>query len=496
MKPSRLLLISVLAFSCAAQARSAQANAMPLSTKSSEVLRLLDQAWILESDQSEQAKADEILRKVVTIDPGFAMGHEILAQVSLDQIEQVSEQKKAFANRSHANPAEQTVIDWFQSAADHKLIPAITNMNEALHQYPRDRWLVYLANSWLMTQMQYERAAAVYENSGITDSPGLINSVAYTYAQMRQFSKAFRLMDKFVAMLPNDANPQDSYAEILRMAGHYNVAIDHYRTALSINRKFYTSQFGIADTYLLMGDEVRARKEYELAFQKFPSIPELDAVKFKMRQATSYLYEGDFEGADKAFQAIADYAQSRHLSQLAADAYRQMAMYQPHPAQALEWLNKADAALQGGENALPLQIHQEAAQILRARVELAVKSGDNKAENSALAHLAELSLDSNDKVIDSAYHGAAGAHLCHERKYKEAIPHLEEDGNNPLSLEQLATAYRMTGYFSGSRHVERVLASLNDPTVEQALVVPAFRQCLRNPTCNVSVKNVAMETKH
>ncbi|PYV48446.1 MAG: hypothetical protein DMG92_13625, partial [Acidobacteria bacterium] len=75
--------------------------------------------------------------------------------------------------------------------------------------------------------------------------------------------------------MPNDPNPQDSYAEILRMAGHYTVAIDHYHVALSMNPQFYSSQFGIADTYMLMGDETRARQAYEIGFQKFPSLPDL-----------------------------------------------------------------------------------------------------------------------------------------------------------------------------------------------------------------------------
>jgi tetratricopeptide (TPR) repeat protein len=103
--------------------------------------------------------------------------------------------------------------------------------------------------NWICSDnFQYERAAAVYENSGIPDSPGLINNVAYTYAHMRQFERAFALMDKYVVRMPNDANPQDSYSEILRMAGHYNQAIEHYRAALAINPQFYSSQFGIADT--------------------------------------------------------------------------------------------------------------------------------------------------------------------------------------------------------------------------------------------------------
>jgi tetratricopeptide (TPR) repeat protein len=486
------LLLSLSAFAQKVQ----RANEMPLSAKSASVFRLLDQAWVLDSDQGEQARAIGVMRKVVKIEPEFAIGHEILAQISLDPAEQVSEQKQAFANRGHANASEQIVIEWFQDAADHKLIPAITNMNEVLHQYPHDRWLVFLANSWLMEQTQYERAAAIYENSGLTDSPGLINNAAYTYANMRQFSKAFSLMDKFIALMPKDPNPQDSYAEILRMAGYYTVAIDHYRVALSINPQFYSSQFGIADTYLLMGDEGRARQEYEIAFQKFPSLQELDRIQWRTREATTYLYEGDLAGADKAFQSLADYAHGKHLSQVEAETYRQMAMYQTQSDRALALLAKAESAVREGNNISAMNAHQEAAQILRTRVEVAIKAGDSLAADSAVAKLAQLALNSDDKVIDSAFNGALGAHLSSEQKYKQAIPHLEEDGHSPLSLERLATAYRMTGYFSGARHTEQVLARLNNPTVEQALVVPVFRKCLHNPTCNVSVRDAAIEVKH
>lgn len=493
---SPVIAASLLFLLSASAQKFPRGSEMPLSAKSARVFRLLDQAWALDSDQGEQSQAIGVMRNVVKIEPEFAMGHEILAQISLDPAEQVSEQKQAFANRGHANASEQIVIEWFQQAADHKLILAITNMNEVLHQYPHDRWLVFLANSWLMDQTQYERAATVYENSGLTDSPGLINSAAYTYADMRQFSKAFSLMDRFVALMPKDPNPQDSYAEILRMAGYYTVAIDHYRVALSINPQFYSSQFGIADTYLLMGDEQRARKEYDAAFEKYPSLPELERIRWMTRQATTYIYESDIAGADKAFQSLAEYSHSQHLCQAEAETYRQMAMYQTQPDRSLELLAKAENAVREGNNVSAISAHQEAAQILRTRVEVAIKAKDSLAADSAVAKLVQLALNSNDKVIDSALNGALGAHLSYEAKYKQAIPHLEEDGNNPLSLERLATAYRMTGYFSGARHTEQVLAKLNDPTVEQALVVPAFRQCLQNPTCHVRVKDAAMETKH
>jgi hypothetical protein len=187
------------------------------------------------------------------------------------------------------------------------------------------------------------------------------------------------------------------------------------------------------------------------------------------RQATTYVYEHDIAGADKAFQALADYAHGKQLHQVEAETYRQMAMYQTQADQSLALLAKAESAVREGNNISAIAVHQETAQILRARVEAAIKAGDSLAADSAVARLAQLALSSDDKIIDAAFNGALGAHLAYEQKYKEAIPHLEEDGNNPLSLERLATAYRMTGYISGARHTEQVLARFNDPTLEQAL---------------------------
>jgi tetratricopeptide (TPR) repeat protein len=489
-----LLLAAVAGM--AQQTASPQANPLtavfPLTTKSPEARRLVEEALILYLDRVEQAQAIDILRKAVQVDPDFAMGHEYLAQISLDSAEQVGEQEKAFATRHHATSSEQLVIEWYQDAADHKLISAITKMNDVLNQYPHDKWVVWMTTWWLQSQAQYERVISVYERSGITDSPGLINNIGYNYAYTRQFDKAFAMMDKYVALMPNDSNPQDSYAEILRLAGRFNQSIEHYRTSLVINPEFYSSQFGIADTYSLMGDQVRARKEYEAGFQKF-SLPELQQILWKTREAATYVREGDYEGAQRVFQAIADYAHSRKNSQAEADTYRQMAMCEQNPKQALDYLAKAEAATQDGKNALKIAIMQEVAQILRARVEVALKMGNKQIANFALAQLAATSESSNDRLIELAYHGAAGAVSFSERKYDRAISHLEEDTNNPFSLKLLAAAYQKIGYSAGAKRTNETLTNLNDPTLEQALVVPAFRKCGDALSCNGNAKSASLK---
>jgi tetratricopeptide (TPR) repeat protein len=464
----------------------------PLTTKSQEARRLVDQAIVLYIDHVEQPGAIRILRRAVKIDPQFAIGHELLAQISLDSAEQVSEQQKAFSNRHYASPSERTVIEWYQGAADHKLISAITKMNDAVSQYPHDKLVVWMATWWLQTQTQFDRALAIYEQSGITDSPGLVNNMAYTCASLRQFDRAIAFMDKYAAALPGDPNPEDSYAEILRLAGHFDESIKHYRAALAIDSKFYSSQFGIADTYSLMGDQARARHEYQIGFQKFP-LEELQRFQWQAREAATFVREGDFKGADHAFQALATDAHDRHTSQVEADTYRQMAMYQEDPKQAQALLDKADIALKDGRNSMKAAIAQESAQILRARVELAVRTGSGAAARSSLAQLAQLAETSHDKLIDNALQGATGSVLCSERKYAESIPHLEDDISNPLSLELLADAYRRGGDGTAAQHTADTLASMNEPTLEQALVVPTFRKCRQDSSCAGNLKNVAFK---
>jgi predicted Zn-dependent protease len=138
-------------------------------------------------------------------------------------------------------------------------------------------------------------------------------------------------------------------------------------------------------------------------------------------------------------------------------------------------------------------LQQELAEILRARVEVGLEAGNKKMTASALAQLARMSETSNDKLIDSAYHGAEGAVLFSGHKYTDAIAHLEEDTNNPFSLQLLSEAYRKTGDSAEAHRTTETLVNFNDPTLEQALVVPAFRKCYKDPSCNSNLKGVSLK---
>ena len=62
-----------------------------------------------------------------------------------------------------------------------------------------------------------------------------------------------------------------------------------------------------------------------------------------------------------------------------------------------------------------------------------------------------------------------------QKKYEDAIAHLEEDQDNPFTMELLVQAYYQTVQTDKLHEVEAKLRGTNVPTMEQALVVPAAR---------------------
>ncbi len=108
-------------------------------------------------------------------------------------------------------------------------------------------------------------------------------------------------MDRYVALLPKEPNPQDSYGELLRMAGNFEGSLLHYRAALKIDPDFVTSQLGLGDTYALMGNQEQARVEYDKAIRFAHN--EADRLTYSMQKAMTFVRDGNYAEADKEYLA-------------------------------------------------------------------------------------------------------------------------------------------------------------------------------------------------
>lgn len=461
----------------AAARPDAKPGTLPITTRSKQA-RSLFESGLVKMENLHSVEGIQDLRKAAKIDPGFGLAEILISFESVDQAvdpaEKVAAREKAKAARAKVSHGEQLVIDWIADSSEGKMVPAIQAMNSVLDEYPNDKMLAWLGGIWIENQQQITRAIPIFERATRLDPnfAAPLNELGYCYARVRNFDKAFAVMQRYIVLLPNESNPQDSYAEILRMAGRFDDALAHYHASLKIDPNFWVSQLGIADTYALMGDEERARAEYVAAIRHAGS--KMEAANWSLQSATTYVREHNYKAADEAFRAVALQAHHDELLVPEAEAYRMMAAYQPNAGSAMELLSRAEDVLNGNHPLPNSSRQEELALILRTRAERAASAGNTSLADSVLDRLKKLLEKSNDQIVQLQYDGAAGAVLVAEGKYEQALPYLQEDNRNPLSMRLMVEAYRKTGAQEAAEELSKTLASWNEPTLEQALVAPEF----------------------
>jgi len=146
-------------------------------------------------------------------------------------------------------------------------------------------------------------------------------------------------MDRYAALLPKEPNPQDSYGEILRMAGRFDSALERYRAALAIDASSILQQVGLADTYALMGDQERAGTNTTGHRQRAKSGNRFDYRMQKPSPGSARRTTSRRTASCGGFSVEA-HAQSYELQE--AQALRRMAQYAVDNQQAVERLASAE----------------------------------------------------------------------------------------------------------------------------------------------------------
>ena len=422
----------------------------------------------------------QLWRKAADADPNFALAHILLSNFSHDPAERVTERQKALAARPYASREEQLIIDWLSNSSQGKWVPAIQAMNEALEKYGNHKIVVWLGGMWLDEQRQWPRAIVLYKQALQLDPnfPDAWNSLAYCYARTGDFDKASQAMQRYAELLPGQPNPHDSYGEILMMAGRYQQALAEYHTALKFDPGFVESQRGIADTLAVMGREKQARQEYAAAIAKVND--KAEGERWSLLSAATWVREGDLRAADAAFRAVAASAHKERDALVEAEAWRSMALFAANSAEASQDLTGAEHALRQKQKIPESLRRQELASILRVRVERAVQGNNMKEATRTLKRLEKLSAGSVDGSVRLYYEAAAGAVAVAQGRYPEALSHLDENDRDLFSLVHLEQAYEKTGSSQDAHRIAEKLASFNEPTIEQAVLSPQFRNVRGN----------------
>ncbi len=452
--------------------KKAPTTALPVTTSSPKA-RALYAKGMADYENLYLERCNDDWRAAVIEDPNFGLAWAWIAFNSGNPQEVNEARARAVEVAPKLTPGEQLMIAWISKVQQGDFIGGISAMNDMLELYPKDKHLLYLVANWLMGEEGNEQAESLLKRALAIDKnfPAALNDLAYVDARNRRFSQALAAMDRYVVLLPNEPNPQDSYGELLRMAGNFEGALTHYRAALELDPDFITSQVGLGDTYALMGNEEQARIEYDKAIRFAHN--EADRLDYSMQRAMTWVRDGKYAEADKEFLEIAQTAHAKGQDLQESRAYRHMAEYQAEDQAALKDLKLAEDSLRHQATISASDRDEEMSRILRSRVVRESHSGNQQLADQSLHRLETLASGSRNRVIQSSYEGAAGTLLMDQKKYDDAIAHLEEDQNNPFTMQLLVQAYYQTMQSDKLHDMEAKLRGTNVPTMEQALVVPA-----------------------
>ncbi|MEZ5358800.1 MAG: tetratricopeptide repeat protein [Candidatus Zixiibacteriota bacterium] len=421
---------------------------IPLTTKSEKAKEYFIKGRQL-ADKLRIQESQEYFQKAVDEDPNFALARLNLAFAQPTTVAFFDSFNKAKALADKASEGERLQILGFEALGLNGDAAAQLEMYQKLIQlYPDDERAHNLLGNHYFGQQKYDKAIEQYEIA-MKINPEFsqpLNQLGYAYRFQEDYARSERAFKKYIALIPNDPNPYDSYAEMLLKIGRHDESIKNYEKALQINPGFVNSHFGIASNYLYKGEPDMARKQ----LQKFYD----NAVNDGQRRtaltlmAVTYVDEGRFDDAFKMLDKQYDFA----------------AAISDTSAMAGDFVQRGNVLLAAGSPEKALQYYKKAVDIIQASSRSDEIKKQNKLgylynagrANVAMGQLAEAKgmAEKFSKAAQAAHtqfqiyqaYELNGLIAMAEKRYDDAIENFA--AGNPLDpniIFQLAKAYEASG---------------------------------------------------
>jgi tetratricopeptide (TPR) repeat protein len=277
--------------------------------------------------------------------------------------------------------------------------------------------------------------------------------------------KAVDYLKHYAAVLPNEANPQDSLGEVLRMAGDDSGSLAHYAEALRISPTYITSQYGRGDTYTLMGNFIQARQEYEAALRMATTAH--DRLHIEFQKALVNFWNSDPKTGRTELTRLSERAATDRdwIAQFEIDYAR--ALLAPDTESQRQLLAGLETQfLVPVPGMLDSDRNSALADVLREQVRLAAETDQKDAAAAALDRLAHLTESSRDMLVENVYESARGYAAFANGDFGKAAQHLSADLHCPLVVREFAMAQEKLGNAKNVEEAQTRLKYLRMPTAE------------------------------
>jgi len=490
MKRERLILSVLVWVFCAApnfaEQRATQSSAtkpastanpqqMRLTTTSEHARELFGQAIIL----SGNYRLDECLkslRSAVAEDANFAAGWSLLAYFATDAHEAADALTRAQRLAGTSSPSEMLFVRWIAAQKQNDQIAAISNLNDLTKRESDDKFILYLAGRWFVDQRDQQRAVPLFERVLLLDPEftPVLNRLGYAHAAMGDMARAEALMQRYVAAMPTDPNPEDSYGDILFKAGRYQEAGGHFEAALKKDPAFGPSQHELGDVFAMLGNQDAAREAYHKS--ALVAANPRRSLEYRSSIALSYVRDNLYGFADREYAALAAEAKAQKYTDLEAGLQEAMALYQTDDLAALKHLDAAEDAIRDDADLATVTHDEHMAVIRRWRGVRSLHAGNPAMADVCIRVMQQRYEATENEFIGGQLHSLRGAWLLEQKKFTAAIAELEAASDDAFSLELLARAKREAGDGVGADVALHKLLAIHSSTMDSVLIVEPLRQ--------------------
>jgi tetratricopeptide (TPR) repeat protein len=443
-------------------------GSLPISTRFADVRGNLEMAL----DQYENAGFDQAImhaQMAAEKDPNLAVGYAIWSFTARRSTPNEVAFKKAKSLAAHCSGDECLLVTFLVGAQEANVLPAIAAMNDLVARRPKDKHILYLAGEWLFFQGDYDHAMKLWDRALALDPdfPAALNMLGYSYLECSNPDprKAVEYLKHYAAVLPQEANPQDSLGEVLRMAGDDSGSLAHYAEALRISPTYVTSQYGRGDTYALMGDSTQALAEYEKAL-KMVTVAH-DGLHIQFQKALLLAWQGDVSGARVELARLSEKFAAEKDAAAQFEVGYARALLAADPQSELQILHELETSFGGAREGMPEADRVAAlANVLREQVRLHAASRNTTEAASALLKLQQLSETSRELIVEDILESARGYVSAAAGDYQKAADQLSADMHSPFVVREFVLAQEKLGNAKAAETAQARLKYLRTPTAE------------------------------
>src|SRR5271157_502046 len=412
-------LVLIVATWAACSKTSASGNTAPSS----------DSGKIAITTKSNDARAEFL--------QGRDLSEKLLAQDSLQHFDKAIALDPDFATaelaRANNSP---TAKEFFE------------HLDKAVAEYPNDERARFNLGNYYFGQQDFDLAIEQYKKAtelAPNYSPAY-NILGYAYQQQGDYANAEKAFTKYIALIPSDPNPYDSYAELLLKMGRFDDSIAQYRKALSIDPHFVPSHFGISADLMYMGKPAQADEELQQMAKQARNDGELRTALFGMAvvAADSGKFDQAAQQLDKEF-AVAE--KKNDVATMAADLQTKgnILAQTPKLDQAQQQFDRSLQLIEG--SSLSQEIKDNAKLVHHfnlAGLDLA-KKDYAAAQRETEEFRQGAALSKNPALLKQA-HELEGRIALAEKDYDKAIAELDQaNQQDPRNLYRLSQAYQGKG---------------------------------------------------